>query len=255
MTGVLTAAERILRSLGIADPQEIDLDAIAWTQGAVVNYRPLEGCEARILGSARKAVISVNSRSPERRRRFSLAHELGHWHYHRGQILFCGKDDIGNFANDALNPERHADTFASDLILPNYLLIPRIQKLKKVTLAAARQISDEFCTSLTATLLKMTLSNQFPMVIACYNKAKRRWFEKAPMIQPWWLPLRALDRQTFAADMLFNGAAEENFPRKMPADAWFDFKGSDRFDVTEQSFLLPDEELLAVLMLPDAAAA
>jgi Zn-dependent peptidase ImmA (M78 family) len=255
MTAVLTAAERILKSLGISDPQEIDLEAIAWTRGAVVNYRPLDGCEARILGSARKAVISVNSRSPERRRRFSLAHELGHWHHHRGLVLFCGKDDIGNYANDTLNPERHADAFASDLILPNYLLIPRIQKLKGVTLIAAREMSDEFCASLTATLLKITLSNQFPMVIACYNKTKRRWFERAPMIQPWWHPLRALDQQTFAADMLFNDASEENFPRKMPADAWFDFKGSDRFEVTEQSFLLPGEEILTVLTLPDAAAA
>jgi Zn-dependent peptidase ImmA (M78 family) len=255
MTTALTAAERILQSLGIKVPQEIDLDAIAWIQGAVVNYRPLDGCEARILGSARKAVISVNSRSPERRRRFSLAHELGHWHHHRGRVLFCGKEDIGNFANDALNPERQADTFASDLILPNYLLVPRIQKLKRVTLAAVREMSHEFCASLTATLLKMTLSNQFPIMIACYSKTGRRWFERAPMIQPFWLPVRALDRLTFAADMLFNGAAEENFPRKMPADAWFDFKGSDRFEVTEQSFLLPDEELLTVLMLPDAAVA
>ena len=45
-----------------------------------------------------------------------------------------------------------------------------------------------------------------------------------------------LRAQTFAADMLFNGAAEENFPRKMPADAWFDFKGCDRSLVEEQSF-------------------
>jgi Zn-dependent peptidase ImmA (M78 family) len=255
MTPVLTAAERILQSLGVTDPQEIDLEAIAWTQGVVVNYRPLDGCEARIIGSSRKAVISVNSRSPERRRRFSLAHELGHWHHHRGRVLFCGKDDIGNFANDALNPERHADTFASDLILPNYFLIPRIQKLKRVTLAAAREVSDEFCASLTATLLKMTLSNEFPIVIACYNKTTRRWFERAPMIQPWWFPVKVLDRQTFAADMLFNGATEENFPRKMPADAWFDFKGADRFEVTEQSFPLPDEEILTVLILPGAAIA
>ena len=29
--------------------------------------------------------------------------------------------------------------------------------------------------------------------------------------------------------MLFDDAAEENFPRKMPADAWFGFKGCDRF--------------------------
>lgn len=251
----MTSAERILRSLGIADPKDIDLEAIAWTQGAIVNYRPLEGCEARIIGSSRRAVISVSSRSPERRRRFSLAHELGHWHHHRGRTLFCDKRDIGNFANDATNPERHADTFASDLILPNYLLVPRLQKLKRVTLASAREVSDEFCASLTATLLKMTLSNRFPMSIVCYSKSKRRWFERAPMIQPWWFPLPALDRQTFAADMLFNGATEENFPRKMPADAWFDFKGADRFEVAEQSFLLPNEEILTVLALPDAAIA
>lgn len=255
MRPTLTAAERILQSLSIAEPQQIDLEAIAWTRGAAVNFRPLDGCEARIIGSRRKAIISVNSRSPERRRRFSLAHELGHWHHHRGKVLFCDKNDIGNFANDALNPERQADAFASDLILPNYLLIPRIQKIKKMTLAAARDISDEFRASLTATLLKITLSNRLPMVIVCYNKNKRRWFERAPMIQPWWFPVTTLDRQTFAADMLFNSGTEQNFPRKMPADAWFDFKGSDRFEVTEQSFLLPDEEVLSVLSLPDQAVA
>jgi Zn-dependent peptidase ImmA (M78 family) len=256
MTAIPTAAERILQSLGVVHPQDIDLESIAWTQGAIVNYRPLESCEARIIGSSRKAVISVNSRSPERRRRFSLAHELGHWHHHRGRILFCDTRDIGNFAGSAISPERQADSFASDLILPNFLLAPRLQKIKRPTLAAARELSDEFCASLTATLLKMTLSNIFPMAIACYNKTlRRRWFEKAGMIQPWWLPAQMLDPQTFAAEMLVNGTAEHNFPRKMPADAWFDFKGSDRFEVSEQSFLLPDDEVLVVLTLPEGATA
>jgi Zn-dependent peptidase ImmA (M78 family) len=251
----MTAAERILQALGIADPHDIDLEAIAWTQGAVVNYRPLESCEARIIGSSRKAVISVNSRSPDRRQRFSLAHELGHWHHHRGRVLLCDKHDIGNFGGSAINPERQADAFASDLILPNYLLAPRLMKIKKPTLAAARELSDEFCASLTATILKMTMSNRLPMAIVCYDQTmRRRWFERAPMIQPWWLPVQILDPQTFAAEMLLKGAAEQSFPRKMPADAWFDFKGSDRFEVSEQSFLLPDDEILVVLTLPEGAA-
>jgi hypothetical protein len=169
---------------------------------------------------------------------------------------FSDKNDIGNFAGSALNPERQADSFASDLILPNFLLVPRLQKIKKVTLAAARELSNEFCASLTATLLKMTLSNIFPIAIACYNKTMRRcWFEKATMIQPWWLPVQMLDPQTFAAEMLLNGTTGHNFPRKMPADSWFDFKGSDRFEVSEQSFLLPDDEILVVLTLPEGAAA
>jgi hypothetical protein len=58
-----------------------------------------------------------------------------------------------------------------------------------------------------------------------------------------------------AADMLFGDAAEENFPRKMPADAWFGFKGCDRFEVEEQSLRLPGEEVLTVLKLPDEAVA
>jgi hypothetical protein len=100
---------------------------------------------------------------------------------------------------------------------------------------------------------KMTLRNRFPMAIVCHNKVRRRWFERASMIQDWWFPSRVLDRQTFAADMLFNGAAEQDFPRKMGADAWFDFKGSDKYEVEEQSFLLPDDEILTVLKLPEAA--
>jgi Zn-dependent peptidase ImmA (M78 family) len=251
----VTPAERMLMDLYISEPKEIDLDAIAWTRGAVVNYRPMDGCEATIVGSTRRAVISVNSRSMPERRRFSLGQEIGHWHHHRGRILFCGKNDVCNFANDALNPERQADSFASDLILPSFMVEPRLRKMKRPTLAAARELADEFEASLTATLFKMAALNRFPILIVCYNKEKRRWYEPSKMIQPWWRPARELDRQTFAADMLFNGAAEQNFPRKMPADAWFDFKGCDRFEVEEQSFLLPNDEVLTVLKLPDEAIA
>jgi hypothetical protein len=252
----MTAAERILHSLGIADPREIDLEAIAWDQGAVVNYRPLKSCEARIVGNARNAVISVNCCSPETRQRFSIGHELGHWHHDRGRTLFCDKEDIGNYAGSALNPERLADQFASDLLLPGFLFAPRLRKIKKPTLTAVRQLADEFQASRTATLMKMTLANAFPMVIVCYKPTmERRWFERAPMLQPWWMPVRTLDTETFAADMLLKGAAEQSLPRKMPADAWFDFKNAGRFEVTEQSFLLPENEILALLTLPDEAIA
>jgi hypothetical protein len=167
----------------------------------VVKYRPIDKCEATIVGSKRRAVISVNSRSMPERRRFSLAHELGHWHHHRGRVLFCGKNDVCNFENDALNPERQADDFASDLILPPFMVEPRLRKMKRPTLLAARELAEEFCASLTATLVKMTVLNRFPMVIVCHNKTKRRWFERSKMVQPWWFPSKTIDRQTFAAGL------------------------------------------------------
>jgi hypothetical protein len=50
--------------------------------------------------------------------------------------------------------------------------------------------------------------------------------------------------------MLFNGAAEQNWPRKISADAWFNFRNCDRFYIEEQSIMLPGEEVLTVLTIP-----
>jgi hypothetical protein len=55
------------------------LPALAYYSGARVRTRPLDGCEARIIGVGNQAIITVNAHSPPRRKRFSIAHELGHW--------------------------------------------------------------------------------------------------------------------------------------------------------------------------------
>jgi hypothetical protein len=77
-------------------------------------------------------------------------------------------------------------------LLPSFMLEPRVRKMKKPTLAAARALAEEFDASLTATLFKMTILNRFPMIIVCHNKTRRRWYEAATMIQPWWRPVRQL---------------------------------------------------------------
>lgn len=46
---------------------------------------------------------------------------------------------------------------------------------------------------------------------------------------------------------------ERGQPRKNGAGAWFEFRNVDRFEFLEQSFLLPNEEILTVLTLPDSA--
>jgi hypothetical protein len=246
----LRPAERMLTALGIERPEQIDLEAIAWEGGAVVKYRPLDKCEAMIVGGQRRAIITVNSRAIPARRRFSLAHEIGHWHHHRGRILFCGAADIGNPAHGPLDPESQADQFASDLLLPDFMFRPRIMKMKRLVLSAVREIAEEFSVSLTATLLKLVESDRFPLVVVCHSKQGRRWFRRAPMVPGWWFPKDDLDAQSIAFEMLFGGAAEISYARKIGADAWFEFRGADRYEIQEQSFLLPNEEVLTLLILP-----
>ncbi len=55
---IVTPAEKILLSLGIKSPKDIDLETIAWTLGAAVQYEPLDGCEALIIGSDQPPFLS-----------------------------------------------------------------------------------------------------------------------------------------------------------------------------------------------------
>ncbi len=177
-----THAERVLLELGIDRPQDIDLEAIAWHLGAVVNYRPMDGAEATIVGGKTKAVIAVNSLSMPERRRFSLGHELGHWRYHRGRCLVCASSDIGRF--EASNPlERQADGFASDLLLPGYLVRSYFNKIKSLSLRAVRDIATEFKASLTATLIRLVDEDQFPIAIVCHGQGGRRWGKRSPSVE------------------------------------------------------------------------
>lgn len=246
-----TSAERLLIDLGITKPTEIDLEAIAYSLGSVVKFRPMDRCEATIVGNGRRAVIAVNSESIGVRRRFSLGHEIGHWQLHRHRLLLCTASDIGNSRRSSLDPERQADDFASDLILPNYLFRPVIAKFPRVLLSNIREAAGSFSASQTATALKMAKSGRFPIIIVRDGGSGARWAISSPLVPGWWKLRTDLDPDTFAYGLLHRGASEESWPRMIGADAWFDFRGCDRYEVKEQSFQSGPDDIITILTIPD----
>ena len=86
MAAQFVTAVDLLQSLGITEPAEIDICAIAQSRGATVVEKLVTGCEARIVGYGERAIIVVNSESISSRKRFSAAHELGHWMRDAGTI-------------------------------------------------------------------------------------------------------------------------------------------------------------------------
>ena len=51
--------------------------------------------------------------------------------------------------------------------------------------------------------------------------------------------------------MLFGGAQEQSHPRKNGADAWCDSSGEGKFEIMEQSFALPNNEIATLLIIED----
>jgi Zn-dependent peptidase ImmA (M78 family) len=156
----------LLDELGIREPEEIAIEAIAEYCGATILYQPLQGAEARIVGHGDRAIITVNEAAPIGRRRFSGAHELGHWMCDRGKIAFACTDRILTTEWSDENPERRANRYAVGLLLPSAIFSPYARN-REVTFATVRDLADRFQTSLTATAIRLVELVSFPAMIVC----------------------------------------------------------------------------------------
>jgi len=85
---------KLLDELGITEPHEIHIEAIAQYCGATILYERLDGCAARILGNANEAIITIDDRSSLERKRFSAGHELGLWLRDPEKIRFFCTDQM-----------------------------------------------------------------------------------------------------------------------------------------------------------------
>src|SRR4051812_16901673 len=128
-------AEEKIAELGISDPKDIDVEAIALDAGVEVRYDDLHGCEATLVGAGKRAIATVQRGSRRTRQRFSVGHELGHWHHHRGQSFQCRVDDVSlNLAVKDRAKEREADEYSAHLLMPGQLFKPRIKEIRTPSL-------------------------------------------------------------------------------------------------------------------------
>lgn len=244
----LSPAERLLWRYGITDQSHIDLDAIANDNGAEVKYRPLGGCEARLVVRGNCAIISVNSNSKAGRQRFSLAHELAHWICDRktGSFL-CANEDIGPQNAKAKSVEARANGYASQLILPTYLVEPWMQG-RKISLDMASLLSKEFSSSLTAAAIKLVKRTTVPACIACHNQSSLAWHQRSPSFPLEFYLVSELHQDTDAFRMAFGNASGITRPKSGPASRWVTGRNADRLEVTTQSVKLPDATVLTMII-------
>lgn len=224
----------LLDELGITEPSDLLIEAIAQHCGATIVYEPLDGCQARILGIGDRAIITVNSRSTDERRRFSAAHELGHWMRDRGKIAFACTDR--NFVREwgEENPERGANRYAAALLLPPKMF-KQAALTKAPTFATVKQLATVFCTSRTATAIRLVELTDLPAMIACYDTARRLWFSRSSTVPADFFPIQSLGSGSVATRLLNDAGAPEPGPTLVDANEWIERANSARYSITEDS--------------------
>lgn len=244
-------AEARIAELGITDPKDLDVEAIAADAGVAVQYGHLNGCDATLVGFGRRAIATIK-RSPSRgRERFSIGHEVGHWELHRGHAFRCRVEDPSeNLASD-IAIEKEADSYASHLLMPGPLLNPIIKPLGMLGFSQIEEVANQFQTSLLATTIRLAHVNKLPVIVACYTLTKLRWHVRAfDVPRRWWLR-DTLDTDSFAYELLTTGKTYPA-PRKQPAEVWFENDDAQKYEIREHCHASSNGDALVLLHVSDS---
>ena len=170
------AAQKMMSECGIDDPIDIPLDLIVFGRGATLISKPLDNSEGRIVFGKTKAIITVNSDIVyEGKRRFVLAHELGHFEMHRNLIQIHNDTDatLEYFKNG--HQETEANEFASELLMPEKLFRAECAG-KKFGPELLRYLSERFQTSITSTAYKYFELGDHPICLFySFNNQVKYW--------------------------------------------------------------------------------
>lgn len=205
--------------------------------GAFVRERELQGCEARLVRKGNIGIISVNGMIPEEgRKRFAIAHEIGHFILHTGsQLILCDEEDM-HVWKESKTRELEANEFAASLLMPYEIFVGFI-KTGQLTLDVISELAREFRTTLTATALRYVECSNELCALVVSKDGFIKWYKKSDSFNFHVKVGEKLSFDTIAFDF-FDGVNLPNEPESVPARAWLAGEIDEESDIIEQSISL-----------------
>lgn len=230
------SAETLLLKYGITSPEEIDLEAIAHCEGVKVQYKSIEGSEARLIGFGDRAIITIHNEAIATRQRFSLAHELGHWVSDRGVIgKLCKREDIGaNKLSKSIDwVEVAANRFASELLMP-MSMFSDASKGDEIDFDTVDKLANIFQTSKLATAFRLIDADHFPCALAYSKNQKVHWMHKSKSVPDNFWYNQKLGVSS-AASKIASGTLSASRPTEVASSEWFSIKDAEDYSIQEHS--------------------
>lgn len=221
-------ADKIIDSLGISNLSDLLLiEDIAWElYKAVVRVAPLLGAEARLSVLGGRAVITVSNMIGNcRRKRFCIAHEMGHLEMsHFGGLLsVCSTRDLNSWNQKDKQPtlEQLSNQFAAALLLPERFFAGCCVG-NDPSLDYIAGLADKFDVSLTATAIRYATYCQEQVAIVYSESGFIKWFHASPDFDELGLFINVkgcLDSETIA-DRIFRGEKPTGLAQRVLVSNW-----------------------------------
>lgn len=162
-------AKKLLETLGIDDPASIDIEDLIIFYNGIVKHMPMANCDGRVVMKNGKSIVTLNSNIEfPQKKRFVLAHELGHILLHADKDMTFSDDYNTLDAYKHGIQEREANDFASELLMPTDSFTEACRR-QKFGSSLIRSLSERFNTSLTSTVYRYIDLGSHP-ICAFYSK-------------------------------------------------------------------------------------
>lgn len=173
-------AKELLEKIGFDDISDLPMDLLVSGLGATLIIEPLKNSDGKIVRGNSKTLIKVNSEIPyEGKKRFTIAHELGHHLLHNKLDLELhndNKDTLNWFKSSEQQAKKglqewEANDFASELLMPEKVLRKFVEN-KRFSPNLIKDVASHFKTSLTSVTYKLASLNIYPLFIVSIHRGK-----------------------------------------------------------------------------------
>jgi hypothetical protein len=219
----------------------VPVDAVARALGVEeVRRAGLDGCEGLLLTDRVRSQgrILVNDRHGERRARFSIAHELGHFLLERHVLgmaegFRCRTTDMAEAKSDTRHQrqEQEANRFAIDLLAPTYLVAPFL--VRPPDIGEALEMHERLEISLEAAIRCMIDRSRETLAAVWSQGHEVRYAVRSrafPRLKPW--SGDQLPSGTAASQAITKGATRVTRMAGCQAAAWVETTDVELFEQT-----------------------
>jgi Zn-dependent peptidase ImmA (M78 family) len=222
-------------------PPRIDLNELARSLKLRVFEVTSDSFDGALLCSRNRLSgrILVNATLREEgRKRFTIAHEIGHFIIHRERQISCFPSDIARWEDGRPNPERQADSFASELLLPSAEVLKQIGN-QWPSFQLVISLAEFFGASLTAAARKYCEIAPQECAVVWSVDGIVKWMHPASRFRHWITTGSELSSGTLARQML-DGAIVSTGMQEIPAEAWISsFYLPEGTSIWEESRIMP----------------
>ena len=254
----LRFARLFRQARSLTEIRRCDLAVLAEGDGLeIVDFRdPEPGCTACLYPDpcGKGGAIFLKPGQNRGRRRFSVAHELGHYHIptHTNGLRECGESALQASQDYGRRVEWEANSFAAELLMPTRLF-RRDARKRDVSFEAVYELTshDMYDVSATAAARRMVELSNEPCALVVTRRGRVEWQERSRFYYPMATRGQPVRGGTIAAAVTAGDSPNAVAETVDPAD-WLDRLPEGDFTLLESTHVIPSlDQVLSLLWIPD----